>query len=95
MGRLTERLDVARRALGTLDEIARKSTWTPVERAALLMVQDRNLTVHTYDERLTNDVAARIPDHAHVLHTWVDAMTARSSACRRRSTRPPGMFRSG
>jgi nucleotidyltransferase substrate binding protein (TIGR01987 family) len=132
MGRLSERLDVARRALGTLDELAHESTWTAVERDALLqrfeysleaawkaaqrflsevegidvgspnaairaslrvgvldeqnardalvMVQDRNLTVHTYDERLANDIAARIPGHAGVLRTWVDAMTARSSA---------------
>lgn len=132
MGRLTERLDVALRALGTLDELARKSTLTAVERDALLqrfeysleavwkaaqrflsevegidvgspnaairaslrvdlldeqqardalvMVQDRNLTVHTYDERLANDIAGRIPAHARVLRSWVDAMAARLSA---------------
>ena len=129
MGRLTERLDVALRALGTLDELARKSSLTAVERDALLqrfeysleavwkaaqrflsevegidvgspnaairaslrvdlldeqqardalvMVQDRNLTVHTYDERLANDIAGRIPGHANVLRTWVEAMTSR------------------
>ena len=132
MGRLTERLDVALRALGTLDELARKSSLTAVERDALLqrfeysleavwkaaqrflsevegidvgspnaairaslrvdlldeqqardalvMVQDRNLTVHTYDERLANDIAGRIPAHARVLRSWVDAMAARLSA---------------
>lgn len=132
MGRLSERLDVALRALGTLDELARKSTLTAVERDALLqrfeysleavwkaaqrflsevegidvgspnaairaslrvdlldeqqardalvMVQDRNLTVHTYDERLANDIAGRIPAHARVLRSWVDAMAARLSA---------------
>ncbi|MFN8599642.1 MAG: nucleotidyltransferase substrate binding protein [Candidatus Binatia bacterium] len=132
MGRLSERLDVALRALGTLDELARKSSLTAVERDALLqrfeysleavwkaaqrflsevegidvgspnaairaslrvdlldeqqardalvMVQDRNLTVHTYDERLANDIAGRIPAHARVLRSWVDAMAARLSA---------------
>ncbi len=34
MGRLSERLDVALRALGTLDELARKSSLTAVERDA-------------------------------------------------------------
>ena len=132
MGRLTERLDVALRPLGTLDELARKSTLTAVERDALLqrfeysleavwkaaqrflsevegidvgspnaairaslrvalldeqqargalvMVHDRSLTVHTYDERLANEIAGRIPGHARVLRTWVAAMTPRSSA---------------
>lgn len=132
MGRLSERLDVALRALGTLDELARKPGLTAVERDALLqrfeyspeavcmaaqrflseiegldvgspnaairaslrvallgeqqardalvMVHDRNLTVHTYDERLANEIAGRIPGHARVLRTWIDAMTARSSA---------------
>lgn len=130
MGRLSERLDVARRALGTLDELTNRTTLTAVERDALLqrfeysfeavwkaaqrflseiegidvgspnaairaslrvalldeqktrdalvMVRDRNLTVHTYDERLANEIAARIPGHTHVLRAWVAAMTARS-----------------
>lgn len=132
MDRLTERISVARRALGTLDELATMTAWTAVERDALLqrfeysleavwkaaqrflfavegidvgspnaairtslrvgllddtqardalvMVHDPNLTVHTYDEQLANEIAARVPGHARVLHVWIDAMTARTSA---------------
>ncbi len=131
MGRLTERIATARRAVETLEELARKVDRTVVERDALLqrfeysveatwkaaqrflsevegieigspkgavraslrvflldetqtraslaMVEDRNLTVHTYDERLANEIAARVPGHTALLRTWIEAIAARSS----------------
>ena len=46
-------------------------------RAGLAMVEDRNLTVHTYDERLANEIAARVPGHATLLRKWIEAIAAR------------------
>jgi len=132
MGRLSERIAVASRALGTLDELVRKPELTAIERDALLqrfeytveatwkaaqrllsevegvevgspkaavraslrtglldeaqtrdalvMVEDRNLTVHTYDERLANEIAGRVPAHARILHAWTDALKGRAAA---------------
>lgn len=129
MDRLTERLATAQRALATLDELATKSTWTAVERdallqrfeysleaawkaaqrflseiegidagspnaalraslrvglldeaqtrAALTMARDRNLTVHTYNEPLANEIAGRVPGHGRVLRAWIDAIQSR------------------
>ena len=45
--------------------------------AALLMVDDRNLTVHTYNEDLAHEIAARLPEHAALLRTWLVQMQAR------------------
>ena len=43
--------------------------------AALLMADDRNLTVHTYDEALAEAVFARIrAGHIPLLRRWVEAM---------------------
>jgi len=130
MGRLSERIAVARRAIGTLRELSQKATLTAVERDALLqrfeysveatwkaaqrylseiegidvgspkaalraslrtgvldeaqtraglvMVEDRNLTVHTYDERLADEIAARVPGHAALLHAWIESLAAKS-----------------
>ena len=126
MGRLTERIATARRAVATLRELADKASLTVVERdallqrfeysveavwkavqlhlreiegievgspkaaaraslqtgllseadtrAALLMVEDRNLMVHTYEERLANEIAGRVPAHALVLGRWIDGV---------------------
>ncbi|PDO10695.1 MAG: hypothetical protein BLM47_05655 [Candidatus Reconcilbacillus cellulovorans] len=47
---------------------------------ALQMADDRNLTVHTYDERLAGEIYARLGDYAALLARWLDAMRRRSPA---------------
>ena len=42
--------------------------------AALAMTDDRNFTVHTYNERLAEALFARIPGHIEVLGGWLEAM---------------------
>jgi nucleotidyltransferase substrate binding protein (TIGR01987 family) len=53
-------------AVGLLDEAA--------ARTALEMVQDRNLTVHTYNERLAEEIFARLPTYGELLTRWLDAL---------------------
>ena len=43
-------------------------------RAALSMVDDRNLTVHTYNEALAKAIFARLGAHARVLAAWLEAL---------------------
>jgi hypothetical protein len=40
------------------------------------MVDDRNPTVHTYNEQLTEEIASRLSGHAQLLQRWLDQMTA-------------------
>ncbi len=47
-------------------------------RAALVMIEDRNLTVHPYEEKLANEIAARVPMHARLLVAWIETIAARS-----------------
>ncbi|MFA5861546.1 MAG: HI0074 family nucleotidyltransferase substrate-binding subunit [Candidatus Thermoplasmatota archaeon] len=42
--------------------------------AALAMVEDRNLAAHTYDEKLAEVLASRLPAHAKLLRAWVDRL---------------------
>ncbi len=39
--------------------------------AALHALDDRNLTVHTYNEELAEEIASRIPAHATLLAVWL------------------------
>ena len=130
MDRLKERIEVARRALAMLDELASRATLSKIERdaaiqrfeftfeatwkavqrhlevvegviagspkacvrasrevglfgdeqaaLALEMVDDRNLSVHTYDETLAERIRKRIPAHADLLRSWLDAVESRS-----------------
>jgi nucleotidyltransferase substrate binding protein (TIGR01987 family) len=130
VGRLTERIATARRAVATLHELTEKASLTIIERdallqrfeysveavwkavqlylrevegidagspkavaraslqaglltddqarAALLMIEDRNLTVHTYEEQLANEIAGRVPSHGRLLATWIESVAARS-----------------
>lgn len=48
-------------------------------RRALAMADDRNLTVHTYDEALANDIASRLGQHAALLRDWLDRMAIHRS----------------
>jgi nucleotidyltransferase substrate binding protein (TIGR01987 family) len=41
---------------------------------ALEMVDDRNLSVHTYDEALAERIRLRIPSYASLLRVWIDAL---------------------
>ena len=45
--------------------------------AALVMVNDRNLTVHTYNESVAMDIFSRVAEHTRLLRLWVDAMAQR------------------
>jgi nucleotidyltransferase substrate binding protein (TIGR01987 family) len=50
----------------------------PTARKAMEMVDDRNLTSHTYNEELAQEMAqeimSRIPNHANVLEQWLIAI---------------------
>jgi nucleotidyltransferase substrate binding protein (TIGR01987 family) len=46
-------------------------------RQVLAMVDDRNLTVHTYNEQLADEISSRLSGHAHLLQHWLDQMAAR------------------
>lgn len=45
---------------------------------ALRMADDRNLTVHTYDESLAREIYGRLSRHAALLGRWLEAMRSRS-----------------
>ncbi len=46
-------------------------------RAALEMVTDRNLTVHTYNEKLARGIYRRLAKHAKIMRAWLTAMEKR------------------
>jgi len=48
-------------------------------RSVLMMADDRNLTVHTYNEALAEEIAGRIPSHAKLLQTWLARLAMRAS----------------
>lgn len=126
MDRLRRRLDVARRALATLEELTVIAVPTKIERdasiqrfeytveacwkaaqaavqaqfgldvmspkpviracaqngllsdedarAALSMVDDRNLTSHTYNEKLAVALHSRLAEHAALMRRWLTAL---------------------
>jgi len=130
MERLTERLAIARRALGTLQELVRLAPPSRVERDAAIqrfaytceavwkaaqrylleveginagspkgsiracrdvgllsddqaaigleMIDDRNLTVHTYNEAVAEDIYSNLPQYADLLAVWLAAMEERT-----------------
>ena len=43
---------------------------------ALEMMDDRNLTVHTYNERIAQQIHANLPRHAALLEQWLKRMQA-------------------
>jgi len=43
-------------------------------RQALAMVDDRNLTSHTYNEQLAKSITGRIPEHYAILEKWLLAV---------------------
>ncbi|NWG13830.1 MAG: nucleotidyltransferase substrate binding protein [Acidobacteria bacterium] len=44
---------------------------------ALAMADDRNLTVHTYNEALAEQICSHLPDHVSVMSGWLSAMQGR------------------
>lgn len=40
----------------------------------LAMADDRNLTVHTYNQALASEIFARLAGHSALLTRWIDAM---------------------
>jgi 3,4-dihydroxy-2-butanone 4-phosphate synthase len=46
-------------------------------RAGMEMAEDRNLTVHTYNEQLAEAIYARLPGHARLMRAWLDAIEQR------------------
>ena len=44
---------------------------------ALVMVDDRNLTVHTYNEELAKQIVGRMADHVSVMRSLLATMTPR------------------
>ncbi len=48
-------------------------------RTALRMVDNRNRTVHTYEERVANSIYKRLPAYAELMGEWLAAMQDLSS----------------
>ena len=44
-------------------------------RLALAMVDHRNLTSHTYNEALADEIFAAIPAYRHLLRVWLEGMS--------------------
>lgn len=44
---------------------------------ALTMADDRNLSVHTYNEQLAEEINRRLDAHSALIRIWIDRMTAR------------------
>ena len=129
MGRLKQRLELARKALVTLDELVGISKPTPIERdaaiqrfeysfeavwktarrylydiegvevaspkavirasfaaglldeqatrLALEMVDDRNLTSHTYNEGLAELIFSRLNKYTRLMNSWIASMAGK------------------
>jgi len=43
-------------------------------RIALNMVDDRNLTSHTYIEALAQRIFSALPEYGHIMRTWLNGM---------------------
>lgn len=41
---------------------------------ALKMVDDRNLTTHTYDEAFAASLIGRFPEYDAVMHSWLEKL---------------------
>jgi nucleotidyltransferase substrate binding protein (TIGR01987 family) len=44
-------------------------------RTAMNMARDRNLTVHTYNEELADQIYSRLPTYAVLMEQWLAAMS--------------------
>jgi hypothetical protein len=43
------------------------------------MLRDRNLTVHTYNEELADQIYSRLPAYAAVMEQWLAAMSGKAT----------------
>lgn len=43
---------------------------------ALEMVDDRNLTVHTYNEKLAAEIYSRLRNYRDILNSWLDGLNS-------------------
>lgn len=57
-------------------------------RLAMEMVDDRNLTAHTYNENLAEAIYSRIPGYIKLLEEWLDGMERRAISV---GGRPPAV----
>jgi len=48
-------------------------------RIAMDMVRDRNLTVHTYNEELADQIYSRLPGYAALMGLWLTAMSGEAA----------------
>ena len=48
-------------------------------RFALAMVDDRNLTSHTYNESLAEKICRALPEYARLMRRWLDAIATRAN----------------
>lgn len=46
---------------------------------SLQMVDDRNLTSHTYNEGLSNEIFKKVPKYYQLLHDWIKRINTRSN----------------
>jgi nucleotidyltransferase substrate binding protein (TIGR01987 family) len=60
----------ATHSVGLLDETA--------ARLGLEMVRDRNLTVHTYNERLADEIYSRLQSYLAMMDSWLSAIEHRA-----------------
>ena len=44
-------------------------------RLGIAMVDDRNLTVHTYNEDLAEEIYGRLASYSGLMNSWLEAMT--------------------
>ncbi len=58
----------------------REVGWLSEEEAmqALEMADDRNLTIHTYNERLASDIYSRIKQYVDLLRVWMERIQKQS-----------------
>ena len=55
--------------IGLLDE--------PEARLGIAMADDRNLTVHTYNEDLAEEIYGRLASYSGLMNSWLEAMKRR------------------
>ena len=92
--RVVEGLDIAS-PKGVIRSCRELGLLTEAETAQCLkMADDRNLTVHTYNEPLALAIYERILGYRHLLFKWQQAMRARVEAMREDRTREPEGARS-
>ncbi len=90
MERRYERIEVARKALIAFDEVMQIAKPTTIERDAAIqrfeftfaleMANDRNRSLHTYNESLAIEIYGRLSTYLGLLTLWLDRLKAGRSA---------------